>query len=244
MKLKSGKTGFTLIETIMTVSLLAVILIILNSGLIGGRKAVKKGMEHLNRFDEINRVLEYCKRSLRYAVSIEQTNTGVETRYIITYVDKIEPDGITNQQRIMTLVSRPEGNNTEIRIIYRGKEISHVLDGINLLISSAANLTTVEMSHLDGRRPPVVLSLFSPFMDSWGASAGDGSETDSLPGDPLLPGVSSESSDLDFNTVDFSNEQSPGNSSSDNKEGGSSEEDEDHFELSVSSWPEIKQISK
>jgi len=202
MTLPTKRRAFTLIEVIVVSSLVVVAIASLYSGLIGGRQAVNKGFSHLDRLGKINRILQYCKRVLRYTTSIEKVTNSDNTKYVINYVESFKGSKMQLQLQKMEFKSSCINDKTTIVITYLGQENVYLLDGLNFSFSLKKNLALVKLTYLDGTRPPVALSLFAPFIDPLavfdfgGSSVNNGEASDSAP-------VSS----IQFHDVDFSNKK-------------------------------------
>jgi len=185
MILSKKRKAFTLVEVTVVVALTVVAIASLYSGLIGGRKAVSKGFEHLDRLGKINRLLQYCKRVLRYTTSIEKVTASGGSKYIIHYVEQFKSDGINYELQNMEFESNCVNDKTTIAITYLGDKKVYVLNGIGFSFSLKKNLASVKLTYLNGTRPPVALSLFAPFVDPLatfdfgGGSAGSGDAVDS-----------------------------------------------------------------
>jgi len=162
--MRTRRNGVTLIEICVCSAILLVIFIVLFNGLFTGRRAAEKGLDHLDRLGQVNRLLEHIKRAVRFATSVvPATLPGGGESYTITFMKGV--DGSLNPvYATMVVTATPDGDNTKVLVEYAGKKSKYFLKDMSLGLVLQQNLATITLTSATGNRQPIALSLFAPFL--------------------------------------------------------------------------------
>lgn len=160
------RRAFTIVEIMVCAALVAIVFAAVNSGLFTGRKAAEKGLNYLDRLGKINRLLEHCKRAVRFATQITpQHGPGAARSYVIKYIEKVEAPGLTRVEKEMRIKAKPVKKGTKVTIKYKNKKTTYQLNDLEFFMELDKNLATIALSPTKGNRPPIALSLFAPFLN-------------------------------------------------------------------------------
>ena len=164
--MKNRRRAFTIVEIMVCAALVAVVFAAVNSGLFTGRKAAEKGLNYLDRLGKINRLLEHCKRAVRFATKITPSNGPGNSRlYQIKYIERVKAPGLTRIENEMKIKAKPVKNGTTVIVKYKDKKTTYQLKDLEFFMELDKNLATIALSPTKGKRPPIALSLFAPFLN-------------------------------------------------------------------------------
>jgi len=160
------RRGFTLVELLVCAGLVVVTLVAVHGGLFSGRKAAEKGLNYLDRLGKINRLLEHCKRAVRYATRITPgVAPGNARTYVIDYIERVEAPRLTRVENDMRILARTDRHGTKVVVKHKGKRAVYLLNDLDFHFEVDRNLATITLTPLKGNRPPIALSLFAPFLE-------------------------------------------------------------------------------